>query len=119
MAKQSQSAVCRRCGCGFMLTTAHRDFLARRGVNVKTPVLCMTCFLKNGPWPKQQGKVKWFNPGKRYGFIATGEGEEIFFHQQQLLAGEGNEPHEGQMALFHTRYTTKGPEALNVELVRG
>jgi CspA family cold shock protein len=118
MPDQYQSIVCQRCGRGFMLTAAHLDFLGRRGVKVKVPVLCMTCFLKAGPLPKQQGKVKWFNPRKHYGFIVTGEGEEVFFHQQQLLADEENKPHEGQTALFHARYTAKGPEAVNVELVQ-
>jgi len=78
-------------------------------------VLCTTCFLKGGPLPKRRGKVKWFSPHKHYGFITTGEGEEVFFHQHQLLGGK--EVREGQMARFHVRYSVKGPEALNVELV--
>ena len=29
----------------------------------------------------------WFSQRKRYGFIATKEGEEAFFHEKQLLEG--------------------------------
>ena len=82
-----------------------------------TPVLCMTCFLREGPLPKQHGKVKWFNARKHYGFIVTDKGQDVFFHQKQLLGDERAEPHEGQPVLFHKRYAVKGPEALNVELV--
>lgn len=57
-----------------------------------------------------------FVPRRHYGFIVTGGGEEIFFHQRQILGGNGNEVHEGQMAWFHVRHAAKGPEALNVEL---
>jgi CspA family cold shock protein len=118
MSNQHQAATCQRCGRGFMLTTTYRDFLGRRGARVVTPVLCMACFLKAGPLPKQQGKVKWFSPRRHYGFIITGKGEEIFFHQHQLLKdNEVHEVHKGQRAQFHVRYSNKGPEALNVELV--
>jgi CspA family cold shock protein len=101
-----------------VLTTAYCDFLARRGTKVKMPVLCMACFLRTGPWPKQQGQVKWFSSRKCYGFIVTGEGQELFFHQQQLLEDQETQPQEGQKVLFHARDTAKGPEALNVELVQ-
>lgn len=34
---------------------------------------------------RYQGKVKWFNPNKGYGFITLGEeGEDIFVHQNEL-----------------------------------
>lgn len=117
MSNQHKAAVCQRCGRGFMLTTTYRDFLGRRGAKVVTPVLCMTCFLKAGPLPKQRGRVKWFSRHRHYGFITTGEGEEVFFHQHQLLGG--NEVREGQTAWFHIRHSVKGPQALNVELVEG
>lgn len=117
MSETSRSIVCQRCGRGFVLTPSYRDFLSRRGVKVKVPMLCMTCFLKAGPLPKQEGEVKWFNPRKRYGFIVTEEGRDIFVHQQQILAGKGNAPHEGQAVRFHLQHSPKGPEAVNVELV--
>jgi CspA family cold shock protein len=117
MSETSRSIVCQRCGRGFVLTSSYRHFLSRRGIKVKVPMLCMTCFLKAGPLPKQEGEVKWFNPRKRYGFIVTEEGQDIFVHQQQILARKGNEPHEGQTVRFHLQHSPKGPEAVNVELV--
>jgi CspA family cold shock protein len=116
-ANKSQMIVCLRCGRGFILTSTYLDFLERRGARAVMPVLCPTCFVTKKPLPKQRGKVKWFNPRKRYGFIATEAGEEVFFHQEQILLDTGQAPREGQTVRFHLHYPHKGPEALNVELV--
>jgi CspA family cold shock protein len=119
MSDQLQVLVCQRCGRGFVLTSTYLDLLARRGKKVLVPVLCPTCFMKKGPLPKQRGKVKWFNPHKHYGFITTGEGKDVFFHQRQILEEYEDKVHEGQTARFHIRYSPKGPEALNVEMIEG
>jgi len=34
------------------------------------------------------GKVKWFNPRKGYGFIATQDGRDIFVHYSSI-SGDG------------------------------
>ena len=117
MSDARQIVVCQRCRIGFMVTPNYGEFLARWGARVIVPVLCPACFTKAGPLPKQQGKVKWFSSRKRYGFIVTKEGKDVFFHQNQLLSGSDGKPSNGQIARFHTRYTVKGLEALNVELV--
>jgi cold shock CspA family protein len=114
---KSQMIVCLRCGRGFMLTSTYLDLLGRRGARVVLPVLCPTCFLLEGPLPKHRGEVKWFNSRKRYGFIITEAGDEIFFHQEQLVEDNSQAPCVGQTVQFHLHYPAKGPEALNVELV--
>ncbi len=117
MVERFPSRLCHRCGRGFMSTTTYQDFLARRGARVVVPVLCPTCFLKRGPLPKQEGEVKWFSPRKHYGFIVTSAGDEVFFHQRQLVATPGQAPQQGQAVRFHLHYAHRGPEALNVELL--
>lgn len=117
MSIQPKSAICQRCGSGFVLITTYLDLLQRRKVKVIEPLLCPTCFFIEGPLPKQAGKIKWFNPKKHYGFILTEEGEEVFFHERQLLEDRGRMPHEDQSVRFHLHYPPRGPEALNVELV--
>lgn len=117
MPDQVRAATCQQCGSGFVLTDTYRDLLARRQVNVIVPMLCPTCFLTDGPLAKKQGKVKWFNPTRHYGFILAETGEEVFFHQQQILEAPRNGPQEGQKVRFHIHYPVKGPEALNVEVV--
>ena len=116
MGKGKHIATCQRCGIGFIVTDNYRQFLERRGSPVTVPVQCTSCFWRTGPLPKQRGRIKWFNPRKGYGFIVTEREREVFFHQDQLLADNGNKPQEGQTAHFHVRYASKGPQALNVEL---
>ena len=117
MVHQMQSVVCHRCGTGFVLTSSYTDLLARRGAKVVVPLLCPTCFLTQGPLPKHRGEVKWFSPRRHYGFIVSEEGEEAFFHEEQLLGNSSEAPEQGQEVRFHLHYPIKGPEALNVELV--
>jgi CspA family cold shock protein len=117
MSEQASIVECQRCGCRFSLTPTYRDWLARRGVKVVRPMLCPTCFMKVGPLPKQRGIVKWFNPHRRCGFIVAEEGEEVFFHQRQIVKGRVEETHEGRTVRFHMCHARKGPEALNVELI--
>jgi CspA family cold shock protein len=116
MAQESQSVTCQRCGSGFVLTSSYLDLLSRRKVRVIVPVLCPTCFLSKGPQPKQHGAVKWFSSRKHYGFIVSEKGEELFFHERQLLDTGAAQPQGGQSVRFHVHYAFKGPEALNVEV---
>lgn len=117
MSDQLQTATCQRCGTGFIVTATYYDLLARYGVQEIVPALCPTCFVNWGSLPKKGGEVKWFSSHKHYGFIVSDEGEEVFFHQQQLVEEDGRGPRAGQRVRFHVRYSVKGPEALNVELV--
>lgn len=117
---QTRSAmiVCQRCGRGFLLTDTYLDLLERHNAREIVPVSCPTCFLGKGPLPKDRGEIKWFNARKHYGFITTEGGEEVFFHQKQVVEENGVRLQEGQAVRFHLHYPLKGPEALNVELLR-
>jgi cold shock CspA family protein len=117
MSDQSQIAVCQRCGIGFLVTPHYCACVRRWGARVKVPQYCPKCFHQKGPLPKQRGTVQRFNLRKRYGFIVDEQGERVFLHQNALLESNEGRPHEGQVALYHVHYSTKGPEALNVELV--
>ena len=118
MSGRPKVPTCQQCGRGFILTPTYLDLLDRRQVSVVVPVLCPTCFLTKGALPKQRGTVKWFNPGKRFGFIVNEVGEEIFVHQDQLADTGQRSLQGGQKVCFHVHYPVKGPEALNVELIQ-
>ncbi|MBN1580746.1 MAG: cold shock domain-containing protein [Anaerolineae bacterium] len=107
---------CRRCGGAFILTSDYVSFLRKRGKREVTPLLCLTCFWKNGQVPKEYGQIKWFNARKHCGFIETERGEEIFFHQNQFIGADRRKLVEGQPVRFHVRGMVKGQKALNVEL---
>jgi cold shock CspA family protein len=117
LSHQPQLIVCLRCGRGFVLTEAYLNLLERQGAKAVTPVQCPTCFYAKGPLPKRQGVVKWFSSHKRYGFIVTEEGEDAFFHENQLVVDNSTMLREGQAVRFHLHYPIKGPEALNVKLI--
>jgi CspA family cold shock protein len=67
----------------------------------------------------QEGKVKWFNPRKGYGFIATGDGREVFVHYSDVVAEGYKTLDEGDVVLFDVVEGEKGLRATNVTQKRG
>jgi len=60
------------------------------------------------------GKVKWFNPRKGYGFIATEDGRDIFVHYSSI-SGDGYKTLvEGDSVTFDVVEGDKGLRAENV-----
>ncbi len=61
-----------------------------------------------------EGTVKWFNPRKGYGFIATEDGKDIFVHYASI-AGDGYKTLvEGDAVSFDVVEGEKGLRAENV-----
>lgn len=61
------------------------------------------------------GRMKYYNKGKGYGFIARGGGETIFFHRSQVI-GDPEHFEEGAWLLYEAMDTARGQEAFEVEL---
>ena len=61
-----------------------------------------------------EGKVKWFNPRKGYGFIGTDDGRDVFVHYSSI-AGDGFKSlDEGDTVQFDIVEGEKGLRATNV-----
>ena len=61
-----------------------------------------------------EGKVKWFNPRKGYGFIGTADGRDIFVHYSSI-GGDGFKTlGEGDTVMFDIVEGEKGLRATNV-----
>lgn len=61
-----------------------------------------------------QGKVKWFNATKGYGFIEREGGDDVFVHYTAIV-GEGYKTlEEGQRVSFEIVQGARGPQAANV-----
>jgi len=62
----------------------------------------------------QNGKVKWFNNEKGYGFIEVEGGNDVFVHFT-AIQGEGYKTlEEGQEVSFDIVEGNRGPQAANV-----
>ncbi|MCL5290615.1 MAG: cold-shock protein [Firmicutes bacterium] len=62
-----------------------------------------------------QGKVKWFNPGKGYGFIESDDGNDVFVHYS-AIQGEGFKTlDEGQKVEFEVVPGKRGLQADGVQ----
>ena len=61
-----------------------------------------------------QGKVKWFNPEKGYGFIEVDEGKDVFVHYSEIQEEGFKNLEEGQDVEFEVVEGSRGPQAANV-----
>ena len=61
-----------------------------------------------------QGRVKWFNPEKGYGFIEVEEGKDVFVHYSEIQEEGFRTLEEGQLVEFDIVEGNRGPQAANV-----
>ena len=64
-----------------------------------------------------EGTVKWFNPAKGYGFIASADDQEIFVHYSSISGDGFKTLKEGDPVSFYFVNGGKGLRAENVVLV--
>ena len=61
------------------------------------------------------GKVKWFNSTKGYGFIAREDNEKDVFVHTSAVKDAGLELNEGDAITFEVEEGQKGPSAVNLQ----
>lgn len=66
---------------------------------------------------KQQGKVKWFNDAKGFGFITMEDGQDVFVHFSAIQGQGFKTLPEGSTVEFELVNGPKGLQAANVERV--
>ena len=65
-----------------------------------------------------KGTVKWFNNQKGYGFITAEDGKYVFVHFSGLNMEGFKTLEEGAAVEFDITDGAKGPQAVNVEVVK-
>ena len=67
---------------------------------------------------EMKGTVKWFNNQKGYGFISDEAGNDVFVHYSGLNMEGFKSPEEGASVEFDITDGAKGPQAVNVVVVK-
>ena len=62
-----------------------------------------------------EGRVKWFNNKKGYGFIETDSGTDVFVHYSAIEGGGFKSLAEQERVIFEVEDGPKGPQAVNVK----
>lgn len=62
-----------------------------------------------------EGKVKWFNANKGFGFIQQDDGGDVFVHFSAIQSTGFKTLSEGQRVSFEIQQGKKGLEAENVK----
>ncbi len=62
-----------------------------------------------------EGKVKWFNERKGFGFIESDEGQDVFVHFSAIQDSGFKTLQEGQRVSFDVQKGQKGLSAANVK----
>lgn len=66
---------------------------------------------------RSNGRVKWFNDAKGYGFITTQDGQDVFVHFSAIQAQGFRSLPEGAAVEFDLVDGPKGLQAANVTTV--
>ena len=66
-----------------------------------------------------EGVVKWFNGEKGYGFITPDDGsKDLFVHFSGIQGSGYKNLEEGQRVSYEASQGQKGPQAINVTVLR-
>jgi CspA family cold shock protein len=74
--------------------------------------------IKKGVAVMAQGKVKWFNDQKGYGFISNDDGSgDVFAHYSAIQSEGFKSLAEGDSVEFEVVNSDKGPKAANIKKI--
>ena len=78
-------------------------------------IICRRAAKESQVMSKEQGKVKWFNNKKGFGFIERSSGGDVFVHYSAIVSDGYKTLKEGDNVEFTITQGPKGFQAENVE----
>ncbi|MCS7202910.1 MAG: cold-shock protein [Thermodesulfovibrio sp.] len=66
----------------------------------------------------QEGRVKWFNEAKGFGFIQQDGGGDVFVHYSSIKGNGFKTLKQGDRVRFDVVQGERGPKAVNVEKIK-
>ena len=66
-----------------------------------------------------EGRIKWFNNSKGFGFIEGENGPDVFVHYSGIMGDGYRTLKEGDRVRFELLPGPKGPQAANVVKIEG
>jgi CspA family cold shock protein len=66
-----------------------------------------------------EGRIKWFNNSKGYGFIDCENGPDVFVHYSGIVGDGYRTLQEGDRVSFELVQGPKGPQAASVAKIEG
>lgn len=126
MSNKDKPFFCERCGISFLWTIEEQRQLERTQSSfidgqsavsfTKKPTHCAGCRHLLPADGRIRGVVKWYNPRKRYGFIVSVDGPEIFAHGLALMGAKRLVP--GDLVEFAIETDEQRSKAVDIEVLQ-
>ena len=104
---------CVGCGADFLFTIEEQRELVSRGLTPRRR-FCQACRSSGEMGLGCEGRVKWFDERKGYGFIEWDEGEDVFVHYSSIHDQRFRTLKEGEKVRFRVAKDARGLQALDV-----
>ncbi len=82
---------------------------------VSTKIVIILWVIHVGGNIMTEGKVKWFNAEKGFGFIEVDGSDDVFVHFSAIQGDGFKSLEEGQTVTFEIEQGARGPQAANVQ----
>jgi CspA family cold shock protein len=104
---------CGDCGTDFLVTIEEQRELVSRGLAPHRR-RCSDCRTGDEDNGECEGRVKWFDDRKGYGFIEWKDGEDVFVHFSSIRGQGFRTLKEGEGVRFRVAEGEKGLQAMDV-----
>jgi CspA family cold shock protein len=104
---------CVDCGADFLVTIEEQRELVSIGLAPRRRY-CQACRSSAKEVQECEGRVKWFDDRKGYGFIEWGEGDDVFVHHSSIRGQGFRTFQEGEQVRFWVAVGDKGLQVLDV-----